>query len=88
MTVGGGTWHRVSAREINVSSLTTILVTIKLIFVTFGEFGNNVRNAFIRCCYIQHYSSSSEMYFLEGGNKKAGCVVGRVKSKQEAAEII
>ena len=50
----------VSAQEINASSMTTVII-IKLTFVTFGDFGNHVRNAFFVVVIIQHYSLSSEI---------------------------
>lgn len=75
----------VSAQGINVSSMTTV---IKLTFVTFGDFGNHVGNAFFVVVIIQHYSLSSEIYFLGGRNKKGSCVVGKMKRQQYAVEVL
>lgn len=59
----------VGAGEINASSPTTVVV-IKLMLVTCGDFGTNVRNAFSIVVITQHYSVSSDIYVLGGENKE------------------
>ena len=44
------------------------------------DWGDNVGRAFC-VVVIQHHGLSSEIYFLEDGNKKGSCVVGKKKMK-------